>query len=120
MGVISEKGKPAPIGATRRWVVERTNSWTKTPTKSSCGVPRGKDGSHRLLGGLFQCDHHRGKARPRRLGPLPLGGSTYPTTMTYWRKLLTSINPRRPSPRYGKRYGKDCNPQVTVGDVLRS
>ena len=24
---ISEKGKPAPLAATRRWVVERTNSW---------------------------------------------------------------------------------------------
>jgi Transposase DDE domain len=27
VGVISEKGKPAPLGATKRWVVERTNSW---------------------------------------------------------------------------------------------
>ncbi len=27
IGVISEKGKPAPLGATKRWVVERTNSW---------------------------------------------------------------------------------------------
>ncbi len=26
-GVISEKGKPSPLGATNRWVVERTNSW---------------------------------------------------------------------------------------------
>lgn len=24
---ISEKGKPAPLGTTKRWVVERTNSW---------------------------------------------------------------------------------------------
>jgi hypothetical protein len=24
---ISEKGKPAPIAATGRWIVERTNSW---------------------------------------------------------------------------------------------
>lgn len=24
---ISQKGKPAPLAATRRWVVERTNSW---------------------------------------------------------------------------------------------
>jgi transposase len=24
---ISEKGKPAPLGATKRWVVERTSSW---------------------------------------------------------------------------------------------
>jgi transposase len=27
-GVISKKGKPAPLGATKRWVIERTNSWT--------------------------------------------------------------------------------------------
>ena len=27
VGEISEKGKPAPLEATRRWVVERTNSW---------------------------------------------------------------------------------------------
>jgi IS5 family transposase len=27
VAVISEKGKPAPLAATRRWVVERTNSW---------------------------------------------------------------------------------------------
>jgi hypothetical protein len=25
--VISEKGKPAPLQATKRWVVERTSSW---------------------------------------------------------------------------------------------
>jgi IS5 family transposase len=24
---IAQKGKPAPLGATKRWVVERTNSW---------------------------------------------------------------------------------------------
>ena len=27
VGEISEKGKPAPLTATKRWVVERTNSW---------------------------------------------------------------------------------------------
>ena len=27
LGVISEKGKPAPLQAAKRWVVERTNSW---------------------------------------------------------------------------------------------
>jgi transposase len=27
MGVIAEKGKPAPLQAAKRWVVERTNSW---------------------------------------------------------------------------------------------
>lgn len=30
---ISEKGKPAPLAATKRWVVERTNSWTNAHKK---------------------------------------------------------------------------------------
>lgn len=30
---ISEKGKPAPLGATKRWVVERTNSWSNAHKK---------------------------------------------------------------------------------------
>ncbi len=30
---ISEKGKPAPLQATMRWVVERTNSWQNTHKK---------------------------------------------------------------------------------------
>lgn len=31
--VISEKGKPAPLQATKRWVVERTNSWSNAHKK---------------------------------------------------------------------------------------
>jgi hypothetical protein len=31
--VISEKGKPAPLQATKRWVVERTNSWQNAHKK---------------------------------------------------------------------------------------
>ena len=31
--MISEKGKPAPLGATKRWVVERTNSWSNAHKK---------------------------------------------------------------------------------------
>lgn len=27
IGEIPEKGKPSPLGATNRWVVERTDSW---------------------------------------------------------------------------------------------
>jgi transposase len=33
VGVISEKGKPAPLRATKRWVVERTNSWSNAHKK---------------------------------------------------------------------------------------
>jgi transposase len=33
VGEISEKGKPSPLGATKRWVVERTNSWTNAHKK---------------------------------------------------------------------------------------
>lgn len=30
---ISKKGQPAPLGATKRWVVERTNSWNNAHKK---------------------------------------------------------------------------------------
>jgi transposase len=33
IGVISEKGKPAPLQATKRWVVEPTNSWDNAHKK---------------------------------------------------------------------------------------
>jgi transposase len=33
LGVISEKGKPAPLQASKRWVVERTNSWNNAHKK---------------------------------------------------------------------------------------
>jgi transposase len=32
-GVISEKGKRTPLGATKRWVIERTNSWQNAHKK---------------------------------------------------------------------------------------
>ena len=31
--VVSEKGKPAPLAAAKRWVVERTNSWNNAHKK---------------------------------------------------------------------------------------
>jgi transposase len=33
LAVISKKGKPAPLAATQRWVVERTNSWNNAHKK---------------------------------------------------------------------------------------
>jgi transposase len=33
IGLISEREKPAPLGATKRWVVERTNSWSNAHKK---------------------------------------------------------------------------------------
>ena len=33
LAVISEKGEPAPLRATKRWVVERTNSWNNAHKK---------------------------------------------------------------------------------------
>lgn len=32
-GAISKKGTPDPLGTTKRWVVERTNSWTNAHKK---------------------------------------------------------------------------------------
>ena len=91
IGAISEKGKPAPLRATKRWVVERTNSssWQNAHKKKLVWcVGRGGDGSRRLLGRLLERgDHHRGEARPKSLEPLPLGRSPFPQTITYWRSL---------------------------------
>jgi hypothetical protein len=33
IGVISQKDEPAPLQATKRWVVERTNSWQNAHKK---------------------------------------------------------------------------------------
>ncbi len=35
LAVISQKGKPAPLAATKRWIVERTNSWHNAHKKLS-------------------------------------------------------------------------------------
>ena len=43
LAAISEKGKPAPLQVTKRWVVERTNSWNNA-NRNWCGVPRGGSG----------------------------------------------------------------------------
>jgi len=42
---ISEKGKPAPLAATKRWVVERVPTLGQTPTRSWCGVRSVRGGS---------------------------------------------------------------------------
>ena len=33
MAEIPQKGKPSPLAATKRWVVERTNSWSDAHKK---------------------------------------------------------------------------------------
>jgi transposase len=79
-GEISEKGKPAPMRAGLRWVVERINSWHNAHKKL---VYREVWAGDRLLGGLLGCCDHREEAHPGRLETLPLGGPTFPTTVTY-------------------------------------
>jgi Transposase DDE domain len=84
---ISEKGRPAPLNATRRWVVERTNSWQNAHKKLVwCTERRGRVAG--LLGGPLGRGRHRQAAGSRGLAPLPLGGTTLSTTVTYWRSLL--------------------------------
>jgi len=57
-------------------------------------VVHGATGACReLLGYFLERDHHRGKARPKSLDSLPLGGPTHSQTMTYWRKLLAHLSP---------------------------
>ena len=43
VGMISVKGKPAPLQATKRWVIERTNSWSNAHKKLMwCTERRGR------------------------------------------------------------------------------
>src|SRR5919112_5830836 len=47
------------------------------------GLVHGAGGEgDRLLGGFLRRGDHRKATGPRRLGPLPLGGTTIPTTMS--------------------------------------
>lgn len=50
---ISQKGKPSPLGATKRWVVERTGSWHNAHKKLVCSVHREEREGSGLLGGLL-------------------------------------------------------------------
>ncbi len=42
VGAISEKGKRAPLGATKRWAIERTNSWSNAHKKLLWCTERGR------------------------------------------------------------------------------
>ncbi len=94
IGVISEKGKPAPLQATKRWVAwsARTPPGITLTRRSWCGVPSGEESGHRLLGGLLEGDHHRGPAHPKSLDSLPLGEPPFSQTVTYWRGLLSGTS----------------------------
>jgi transposase len=83
---ISKKGKPAPLQVTKRWVVERTSSWHNAH-KKLVWCPERVGGGHGLLGGFLRGGYRCEETYPRRLDPLPLGRSSFPTAMTYPRKL---------------------------------
>jgi hypothetical protein len=70
-----EKGKPAPLQATKRWR-ERANSRQNAHKKLLC-VPGGEAKS-RLLGPLLERDHHLGQARPESPKPPPMGEPPHP------------------------------------------
>jgi len=85
--VIPEKGKPAPLQATKRWVVERTNSWHNAHKKSVWCTER----RERVVD--FWVAFSEVIIVVRRL--IREGWSRYrwegrptPPTVAYWRKLL--------------------------------
>jgi len=86
-GAISERGKPAPLQATKRWVVERTNSWSNAHKKLAwCTEREGRvidfwvsfSNAILIVGRLIReaWSRYRWDSRPSRR-PRP----------TYWRKL---------------------------------
>jgi hypothetical protein len=83
---ISQKGKPAPLAATKRWMVERNQLLAQRPQEAD--VVHGAPGAgYRLLGGLLRRGHRHAETHPRSLESLSLGGSAFSPTVTYWRKL---------------------------------
>src|SRR5215203_2369366 len=58
----------------------------------TCVMYREARAGHRLLGCLLRGDHYRQAAHPGRLDSLPLGGQTFPQTMTYWCGPLITFN----------------------------
>jgi hypothetical protein len=88
---ISEKGRPAPLNATKRWVVERTLLLASEASPQEAPLVHGaarKGGG--LLGGPLGRDRHRQAARPGGVDPLPLGRVAFSETLTYWWSLLLS------------------------------
>ena len=84
--MISEKGKPAPLQATKRWVVERTNSWHNAHKKLLwCPERRGRVIDFWIA--FSEAIIHRKAAHTKSLDSLQLGRSTQPPTITYWRNL---------------------------------
>ena len=76
--MISEKGKPAPLGTTKRWVVERTNSWTNAHKKLVwCTERRDRVIDFWIAFSEVVINHCR-QARQRSLETLPLGESSPP------------------------------------------
>jgi hypothetical protein len=81
VGEISQKGKPAAFKAGLRWVVERTNSCQAKLAHKK--LVYGEEwASDRFLGDFLRCCDNPQATHPRRMESLPLGGSTFPTTMT--------------------------------------
>ena len=85
VGIISEKGKPAPLTAGLRWVVERTNSWHNAHKKLAWCTER----EDRVIGFWISFSNVIIIVRRliRRLDSLPLERPPRPKAMTYWRKL---------------------------------
>ena len=77
MAEISQKGKPSPLAATKRWVVERTNSWSNAHKKLVWCTEHTEpiidfwlafSGVIVAVGGLIRSGrtHYRWEGRPRR------------------------------------------------------
>ena len=87
------KGRSASLNATKRWVIERTNSWQAklAHNKLLSGVRSDAQGwwGGGVLGGPLGGDRHSAEDREGGLEPLPMERSSLSTALTYPRSLLT-------------------------------
>ena len=106
MGVISEKGKPAPLNAGMRWVVERTNSWHNAHKKLVVVYREGG----RVIDFWMAFSNVVIVVRRliRKAGFATAGRPTLPKAMTYWRKLLDDAISLRDAMRRMVRFASDA------------
>jgi transposase len=100
VGQIATRGRPAPVQAGCRWVIERTHPGP-TSTASCAGVPSGA-GRCRVLAGAGQRHHRLWPAGPPCLDLLSLGRAPPPPPMT-----ASWLRPYHP-PQARERY--TCSP----------
>jgi|GEM_PF-4432413 len=80
-GEIAPQGKPAPVAASHRWPVERTNAWTNAHKKLVWCTER-RAAVIALMAGVFGGGHHCPAVGAGWVDALSVGHTTCPQAMS--------------------------------------